>query len=48
MAYVTGAAASFADLKTAIQNAATANGWTLTSDVLSKDGCFFKLKSATP
>lgn len=47
MAYVTGAAASFADLKTAIQNAATANGWTLTSDVLSKDGCFFKLTSAT-
>lgn len=32
-----------ADLKTAIENAAVAAGWTLTSDILSKGGCFFQL-----
>lgn len=45
MAYVSGSAASFADLKTAIENACVANSWTLSSGILSKDGCFFKLDS---
>jgi hypothetical protein len=43
MATYTGTATSFADLKTAIENAAVAAGYTLTSDVLSKAGCFYKL-----
>ncbi|QBZ71730.1 hypothetical protein [Pseudomonas phage KP1] len=43
MAYYNGTAATFADLKTAIEAAAVANGYTLTSDVLNKGGCFFKL-----
>lgn len=43
MAYVNGSAATFADLKTAIENAAVAAGWTLTSGILSKNGCFFQL-----
>lgn len=46
MAYFTGAAPSFADLKTVIYNACTANGWTLSNDIISKSGCFFKLTSA--
>lgn len=45
MAYVTGSAASFADLQTALENAAVAAGWTLTSGVLSKLGCYFKLSN---
>lgn len=47
MAYITGSAASFADLKTAIENACTANGWTLSSGILSKNGCFFQLVADT-
>ena len=47
MAYITGSAASFADLKTAIENACTANGWTLSSGILSKNGCFFQLVAGT-
>lgn len=47
MAYITGNAASFADLQTAIQNACTANGWTLSSGILSKNGCFFQLVAGT-
>lgn len=43
MAYVTGSAASFADLKTAIENACVANSWVLSSGVLSKDGCYVQL-----
>lgn len=46
MAYFTGTAPSFADLKTAIYNACAANGWTLSNDIISKSGCFFKLTSA--
>lgn len=46
MAYFTGTAPSFADLKTAIYNACTANGWALADDIISKNGCFFKLTSA--
>ena len=47
MAYITGSAASFADLQTAIQNACRANGWTLSSGILSKNGCFFQLVAGT-
>ena len=47
MAYITGTAATFADLQTALQNACTANGWTLSSGILSKNGCFFKLSNAS-
>lgn len=47
MAYASGNAASFADLKSAIETLLTANGWTLTSGVLSKSGCFFKLTAGT-
>ena len=47
MAYITGTAATFADLQTALQNACTANGWTLSSGILSKNGCFFQLVADT-
>lgn len=40
MAYVTGAANSLADLLAAIQNACTANGWTLAGSVLHKGTCY--------
>lgn len=40
MPYLTGTAASFTDLLTALQNGCTANGWTLAGNVLSKDGCY--------
>lgn len=43
MAYITGTAASLADLKTAIENVCTANGWALADGILSKNGAFFKL-----
>lgn len=46
MAYVTGSAASFAALKTAIESACTSNGWTLTSDVLSNGDLYVQLTSA--
>lgn len=45
MAYVTGTANSLADLLVAIQNACTANGWTLSAGgVVSKGACFSELK----
>lgn len=47
MAYFTGTAANFADLKTAIENACTANGWALADGILSKNGCFFQLIADT-
>lgn len=40
MAYVTGIALSLEDLLTAIRSACVANGWMLTGNVLSKDGCY--------
>lgn len=40
MAFVTGTANSFADLLTAVQNACTANGYTLTGNVLSKGSLY--------
>ena len=48
MAYYNGSAATFADLKTAIENACVANGWTLSNGILSKNGCFFQLVATTP
>ena len=47
MAYITGSAANFADMKTAIYNAAVAAGYTLSNDIISKNGCFFKLATTT-
>lgn len=46
MAYVTGTAASFANLLTALRNACTANGWTLSGDVLHKGDCYVETKVA--
>lgn len=43
MAYANGSATSFADLLAAVQAACTANGWTLTGNVLSKGTCFVQL-----
>lgn len=47
MAYVTGTVTSLADLVTAIRNACTANGWTLTGNVLSKGGCHAEVMLST-
>lgn len=47
MAYFTGSAATFADLKTAIENACTANGYALTDGILSKNGCYYLLTAGT-
>lgn len=47
MAYITGSATNFADMKTAIYNAAVAAGYTLSNDIISKNGCFFKLATTT-
>ena len=47
MAYQTGTAATFAALKNTIETFLAANGWTLTSDVLSKGALYFKLVDAT-
>lgn len=43
MAYVTGVANSLADLLTALRNACTANGWTLSGDVLHKGTCYIEV-----
>jgi hypothetical protein len=43
MAYVTGTANSLADLLTAVQNACTGNGWTLSGNVLHKGTCYVEL-----
>lgn len=43
MPYVTGSTNSIAGLLTAVQNACTANGWTLQGNVLSKGGCYVSL-----
>lgn len=42
MAFVTGTANSFADLRTALFSACVAQGWTLTDDVLSKGAAFVR------
>lgn len=46
MAYITGTANTVADLLTAIQSACTANGWTLSGNVLNKGTCFTEVKVA--
>jgi hypothetical protein len=46
MAFVTGTAGSYADLLTAIQNACTAQGWTLDGSILSKGTAFFSLTAS--
>lgn len=43
MAFATGSANSIDDLILAITTACTANGWTLTGNILSKGGCFARL-----
>lgn len=47
MAYVTGTANSLTDLLTAIQNACTTNGWTLSGNVLHKGTCYIEMKINT-
>lgn len=44
MAYATGTVNNLADLVTAIFSACTTNGWTLDTDVLSKDGVFVRIR----
>ena len=48
MAFVTGTAASYDELKTAVENACIAAGWTLADDILSKGLAFVQLRVATP
>lgn len=43
MAFITGSAASMSDVLTAIQNACTSNGWTLSGSVLYKGACYARL-----
>lgn len=45
MPYITGAANSLPDLVTAIRNACTSNGWTLSGEVLHKDGCYVRIRA---
>lgn len=40
MPYVTGSASSMSDLLSALQDACTDNGWTLSGNVLHKGGCY--------
>jgi hypothetical protein len=47
MAYYSGTAADFDELKDAIEAACVTEGWSLTSNVLSKSSCFFQLIKAT-
>lgn len=44
MSYSTGTVSSLNDLRTAIFNACTANGWTLSGDVLHKGSAYFRLQ----
>lgn len=44
MPFVTGTAISMADLMTALRTACTANGWTLSGNVLSKGGCYVQTR----
>lgn len=43
MAYVNGSATTLADLLTALQDACTANGWTLAGNVLHKGDCYVQV-----
>lgn len=44
MAYYSGTASSLADLRTALLTHAQTDGWTLTGDVLSKAGVYFRIQ----
>lgn len=44
MAYVNGSANDMAELRTALFNACTANGWTLSGEVLHKGGIYMRLQ----
>lgn len=48
MAYVAGTANSITDLLTALQNACTANGWTLSGNVLHRGNCFVACSVVAP
>lgn len=48
MAYVTGSAASMAGLLSALQGACTANGWTLSGNVLHKGNCYVDIRLSQP
>ena len=45
MAYATGSVADLAALLTLIQNTCTANGWTLSGDVLHKGTCYARVRN---
>jgi hypothetical protein len=47
MAYVTGSANSLADLLSAVRSACTANGWTLSGEVLHRGSSYFRLWQLT-
>lgn len=47
MAYFSGTAANFATLKTAIENACVSQGWVLSNGILSRNGCYVQLSSAS-
>jgi len=46
MAFITGTVNSFDDLRTALLDGCTANGWTLAGNVLSKGTCFVAVAAA--
>ena len=48
MAFTTGTFATYDELKTAVEAACVAAGWTLADDILSKGGAFVQLRVATP
>ena len=45
MPYITGTANNAADIVSAVRSACTANGWTLTNDILSKGTCYARVWS---
>lgn len=47
MAYYSGTASSLTDLRTALLTHAVADGWTLTVDVLSKSGVYFRIQEVS-
>ena len=47
MAYYSGTAGSLTDLRTALLAHAVADGWTLTGDVLSKSGVYFRIREVS-
>lgn len=45
MAYSTGFASSFADLRSALFSAVSASGWAVSGNIISKGDCFFEITS---